>query len=169
MDYHYYTPAAYKLIRIHTMLFIIIGLIALTGIGFILKHFLPPHTLYFNIAFAVLIALAIIGIAYALTDYCLAAPRYRYLITEDKVECISGYFFVTRKILPLKRLQKVETVSGPIAQHFQLTTITLTSAGGTIDINHIPTYIAEPLAERLKNRLNEILDEDESEQVNSHV
>ena len=168
MDYQYYTPAAYKLIRIHTLLFILACLTVLTGAGFVAHHFLSPHSLYFKIAFDVIIVLAILAIAYPIADYCLATPRYRYLITDDKAECISGYFFVQRKLLPLKRLQKVETVSGPLAQHFKLTTITLTSAGGALAIEYLPTAIAEPLAERLKDRLGEILEEEKA-QVTDHV
>ncbi len=165
MNYQHYTPAAYKLIRIHTIIAVIATMAVSIGIGFIAKHFLTPHSLPYKIVFAIIIGLALLTILSTIAEYFLATPRYRYLITNDKIECISGYFFIKRRILPLKRLQKVETVSGPIAQHFKLTTMTLTSAGGTLDIEHLPTEVAEPLAERLKNRLNELLEEDTAQVV----
>ncbi|MEX0174256.1 PH domain-containing protein [Streptomyces sp. LMG1-1-1.1] len=76
---------------------------------------------------------------------------HRWEVTDDAVYVRTGAFRQEWRIAPMSRIQTVETVRGPLEQHFELATVTVTtaSAKGAIRIEGLDHELAAGLAERL--------------------
>ncbi len=97
------------------------------------------------------------GLLLVLT-YMLVAPpvfysRYRYRITEDRVDVRSGIVFLKHIMVPIERVHQVEVSRGPINNMFGLGHVNITTAGGIATIS----YLEVPEAERVAERLNELV------------
>ncbi len=85
--------------------------------------------------------------------------RYRYKIDEDFIDIREGYLFVTREIVPIERLHKMETVRGPIDTMFGVAKVKVTTAGGDVTIRFLEQKKAERIAEGLGKYVNRIAKE----------
>lgn len=85
--------------------------------------------------------------------------RYRYKIDEEFIDIREGYLFVTREIVPIERLHKMETVRGPIDTMFGVAKVKVTTAGGDVTIRFLEQEKAEQIAERLGKYVNRIVKE----------
>lgn len=89
----------------------------------------------------------------------LFMPTYRYFVhrwetTDEAVYSLSGWITREWRIVPVSRIQSIDTVQGPIEQLLGLATIKVTTASheGHVKIEGIET----PIAEEAVRRLNEI-------------
>ena len=78
--------------------------------------------------------------------------RWRYEIREDEVDLQRGIFWVTRTLVPLARIQHVDTQSGPLQRRFGLATVVFYTAAGA---NQIPELSA-PVAADVRDRIAEL-------------
>ena len=85
--------------------------------------------------------------------------RYRYKIDEEFIDIREGYLFVTREIVPIERLHKMETVRGPIDTMFGVAKVKVTTAGGDVTIRFLEQEKAERIAEGLGKYVNRIVKE----------
>lgn len=85
--------------------------------------------------------------------------RYRYKIDEEFIDIREGYLFVTREIVPIERLHKMETIRGPIDTLFGVAKVKVTTAGGEVTIRFLEQEKAERIAERLGRYVNRIVKE----------
>lgn len=85
--------------------------------------------------------------------------RYRYKIDEEFIDIREGYLFVTREIVPIERLHKMETVRGPIDTMFGVAKVKVTTAGGEVVIRFLEQEKAERIAEGLGRYVNRIVKE----------
>lgn len=85
--------------------------------------------------------------------------RYRYQIDEEFIDIREGYLFVTREIVPIERLHKMETVRGPIDTMFGVAKVKVTTAGGEVVIRFLEQEKAEQIAEGLGKYVNHIVKE----------
>lgn len=85
--------------------------------------------------------------------------RYRYSISEECIDIKEGYLFVKRHIVPIERLHKLQTARGPIDQMFKVAKVIVTTAGGDVTIRFLEEEKAEKIAESLRKRINEIVEE----------
>ncbi|WP_432037965.1 PH domain-containing protein [Streptomyces cucumeris] len=88
--------------------------------------------------------------------YLWFMPRWRYAVHawelgERAVYAASGWFWRTRRIAPLCRVQTVDTVRGPVQRAFGLATVTVTTAStaGDIRIAGLSDADAEELSRRI--------------------
>ncbi len=83
--------------------------------------------------------------------------RYKYLITNEKIEVKKGLFLITRSIIQIKRVQKIELNSGPIDRQFNLSNVNIFTAAGVVDIKFLNIKEAENIVTKvndlLKNKL----------------
>lgn len=108
----------------------------------------------------VVVAVAIILLA--LLDIVLFPKirynRYKYLITEEKIEVKKGLFLITTSIIQIKRVQKIELSNGPIDRIFNLSNVNIYTAAGTVDIKFLNDDEAKNISEKvnalLKKELN---------------
>ena len=96
--------------------------------------------------------------------YCLAAPeityrRYRYRIDDEKAELRKGIVFITHTMVPIERIHQVDVSRGPINRAFGLADVMITTAGGSVTIEHLEEDVAEDIAGRLNQSVVRMLKE----------
>ena len=76
--------------------------------------------------------------------------RWRYEVRESEIELQHGLFIVKRTLIPMVRVQHVDTSQGPILRKYNLAGITVSTAA----TNHmIPALITEE-ADELRARIS---------------
>lgn len=105
------------------------------------------------------IIVAIVGILLLLN--AIISPwfrynRYRYKIDDECIDIEEGYIFVTRDIVPIERLHKLQIERGPIDKLCGVAKIMVTTAGGDVTIRFLEEERANIITEGLKKRINEI-------------
>jgi len=78
--------------------------------------------------------------------------RWRYEIRDDEVDLQRGIFWVNRTLVPLARIQHVDTRQGPLQRRFGLATVIFYTAAGP---NEIPELSA-PVAATVRDRIAEL-------------
>ncbi len=78
--------------------------------------------------------------------------RWRYEIREDEVDLQRGIVWISRTLVPLARIQHVDTQRGPLQRRFGLATIIFYTAAGP---NQIPELSA-PVAAGVRDRIAEL-------------
>lgn len=82
----------------------------------------------------------------------LSWRRWRYEIRPDEVDLQRGIFWVTRTLVPLARIQHVDTQNGPLQRRYNLATVVFYTAAGA---NRIPE-LAAPIAADVRDRISEL-------------
>lgn len=77
--------------------------------------------------------------------------RWRYRVDRNEIDLQRGLFVVIRTLIPIKRVQHVDTRQGPVYRQFGLASVTITTAG---DTHEIPA-LSEPVADALRNTISE--------------
>ena len=77
---------------------------------------------------------------------------WRYRVTDDQLFLQRGLFVVRRTLIPLIRVQNVDTIQGPIARHFGLSEVVVATAANTTTI----PALAAPDAEELRDTIAEL-------------
>ncbi|NYF25953.1 PH domain-containing protein [Sporosarcina sp. JAI121] len=76
--------------------------------------------------------------------------RWRYEVRESEIELQHGIFIVKRTLIPMVRVQHVDTAQGPILRRYNLGEITISTAA----TNHtIPALVMEE-ADELRSRIS---------------
>ncbi|CAN5913015.1 PH domain-containing protein [soil metagenome] len=81
--------------------------------------------------------------------------RWRYEIRDEEVDLQRGIIWVSRTLVPLARIQHVDTQHGPLQRWFGLATVIFYTAAGS---NHIPELDARVAAE-VRDRISELTTE----------
>lgn len=76
--------------------------------------------------------------------------RWRYEVRESEIELQRGIFIVKRTLIPMVRVQHVDTSQGPILRQYNLAGITISSAA---TIHTIPALDIEE-ANELRSRIS---------------
>ncbi|MFE0750278.1 PH domain-containing protein [Gordonia sp. NPDC058843] len=107
-----------------------------------------------------------VAIAVLTAAYIAVVPQWRYRfhrweVSEDAVYSQSGWFVRHRVIIPIARIQVVDTEAGPIEQFLGLATLTVTTASsaGTIHIAGLDTEVARTTAADLTIRTQAFTDD----------
>lgn len=78
--------------------------------------------------------------------------RWRYEVRESEIELQYGLFIVRRTLIPMVRVQHVDTSQGPILRKYGLAGITISTAA----TNHeIPALVVEE-ADELRSRISSL-------------
>ena len=75
--------------------------------------------------------------------------RWRYEVTNTDVLIRSGLIVVTTSIIPMVRVQHVETTQGPVLKHYGLASVTITTAGSSFEIPGLASHEAEVLRDQV--------------------
>jgi membrane protein YdbS with pleckstrin-like domain len=78
--------------------------------------------------------------------------RWRYEIRDEEVDLQRGIVWVSRTLVPLARIQHVDTQSGPLQRRFGLATVVFYTAAGA---NQIPELSA-PVAAGVRDRIADL-------------
>lgn len=79
----------------------------------------------------------------------LTWKHWRYAVGEDEVDLQYGVVTSTRTLIPMARIQHVDTRRGPLQRRYGLASVILYTAAGA---NEIPT-LADPIAEAVRDRI----------------
>ncbi|MBS4219447.1 PH domain-containing protein [Bacillus sp. FJAT-49711] len=71
--------------------------------------------------------------------------RWRYEVREQEIELQHGVFVITRTLVPMVRVQHVDTVQGPILRKYNLATIEISTAATRHEIPAVDLEEAEEL------------------------
>jgi uncharacterized protein len=77
--------------------------------------------------------------------------RWSYRVDRHEIDLQRGLFVITRTLIPVKRVQHVDTRQGPVYRQFGLASVTITTAG---DVHEIPA-LSEPVADDLRHKISE--------------
>lgn len=76
--------------------------------------------------------------------------RWRYEVHEHEIDLKRGVLITTRTLIPMSRVQHVDTQQGPVMRYYNLASVTIATAGG---MHEIPG-LAIPVAENLRDRIS---------------
>jgi membrane protein YdbS with pleckstrin-like domain len=110
-----------------------------------------------SLLFGILPVLAVLILAGVVVGMApgLRWRRWRYEIRPDEVDLQRGIFWISRTLVPLARLQHVDTRQGPLQRRFGLSTVVFYTAAGP---NQIPE-LSTPVAAEVRNRIAELTGE----------
>src|SRR5690625_2231870 len=137
---------AIKAWRITASLYII-GYFLLVLVSLIMTYIFEISFLYSIIALLIVVILAIVFV-YLIPR--LRYRRWRYEIFEQEIYIQRGILIMTRTIIPMIRVQHVDTEQGPILKRFALATVSISTAATT---HHIPA-LKEKDASALRDRIS---------------
>lgn len=75
--------------------------------------------------------------------------HFRYDIHEHEIDLLYGMFIRRRVLIPMVKVQHVDTKQGPLLRRYGLATVTFSTAAGS---HEIPA-LNEATAERVRNRI----------------
>ncbi|MDD2440228.1 MAG: PH domain-containing protein [Methanosarcinaceae archaeon] len=84
---------------------------------------------------------------------------WRYDVSKHQLELYHGIFTKYRTLIPMVRIQHVDTVQGPLMRHFGLSTVTVTTAAGEHEIPALADEVAAELREKI-SVLARVVEED---------
>ncbi len=80
--------------------------------------------------------------------------QWQYLIAPDRIEIKKGIFFRTHTVIPISRIQHISVTQGVLQRPFKLSTVSIHTAGDTMEIQELNTDVAEEICSRLQKRVN---------------
>ncbi|HEX6922698.1 MAG TPA: PH domain-containing protein [Bacillales bacterium] len=83
--------------------------------------------------------------------------RWRYEVRDEEIDLQRGVWVVKRTLIPMVRVQHVDTKQGPILRRYKLSTVTISSAA---TVHEIPA-LSETDAAALRDRIAELARVDE--------
>ena len=78
--------------------------------------------------------------------------RWRYEVRDEEVDLLRGAIVVRRTVIPIRRVQHVDTQAGPLQDSLGLATVTFHTAAGGVAI----PALAKGEAERVRTRVAEL-------------
>lgn len=140
-------PDAIKAWKITAMLYLIILWLIIIA-GFIVSYLFHFPLWYSLIAFIVGILITYLSV------FLIPKLRYRrwkYEIFEQEIYIQHGILIITRTLIPMIRVQHVDTKQGPILKKFRLATVTISTAATTHEIPALLENDASDLRDRISS------------------
>lgn len=75
--------------------------------------------------------------------------HWRYEVGEDEVDLQHGVITQTRTLIPMARIQHVDTRRGPLQRRYRLASVILYTAAGASEI----PALADPIAEAVRDQI----------------
>ena len=122
----------------------------------VIAAFVSYGTFYFNWpSFIYFIAIAVVILSAFLLVYLFPKirwERWRYEVRENEIEVQHGLFVVKRTLIPMVRVQHVDTTQGPILKRYSLGNISISTAA---TVHTIPALVMDE-ADGLRARISEL-------------
>ncbi|MBG9691893.1 PH domain-containing protein [Lysinibacillus sphaericus] len=134
--------------RLYGVIQTVVLLIAAGIVGYGTYYFDWPTFIYY-IAGAIVILSAILSI---FIFPKIRWERWRYEVREHEIEVQHGLFVVKRTLIPMVRVQHVDTTQGPILKKYDLGNISISTAA---TVHTIPALIMDE-ADSLRARISEL-------------
>ncbi|KEK11248.1 PH domain-containing protein [Lysinibacillus fusiformis] len=134
--------------RLYGVIQTVVLLIAAGIVSYGTYYFGWPTFIYY-------IAGAIVGLSAILSVFIFPKirwERWRYEVREHEIEVQHGLFVVKRTLIPMVRVQHVDTTQGPILKKYDLGNISISTAA---TVHTIPALIMDE-ADSLRARISEL-------------
>lgn len=79
----------------------------------------------------------------------LTWKNWRYAIDENEIDLKRGVIFKTRTLIPLSRVQHVDTRQGPLLGSYNLASVTISTAATTHEIPALDSVIADRVRQQI--------------------
>lgn len=109
----------------------------------------PAATTLLSAAFVLLTALGVIFLPRLRYKY------WRYEVGTTELDLQSGVFVIRRTLVPLIRVQNVDSVQGPLAKRLGLTAVTVSTAAST----HVIPALSDERAAELRDNISRLAQE----------
>jgi len=76
--------------------------------------------------------------------------HWRYQVDAQELDIQFGVFVVRRTLIPLVRVQHVDTVQGPLSKQFGLSSVTVATAAGS----HVIPGLSDQAADELRDHIS---------------
>ncbi len=123
----------------------------------VLSSFETLPSIILKIADGILIIAMVLQVLDIILTQIVGYNKVKYLISESSVEINSGYLFCKSEIVPIRRIQQVDIMQGPLNKLFGLATITVITGGGEVELEYIELEEARQLTDVLKARVNDFI------------
>ena len=80
------------------------------------------------------VAIVLRAVVWAWAGPALQYRQWRFEIRDDEVDLLHGLVVRTRQIVPMSRIQHVDTTSGPLQRRFGLASVVFYTAAGAMSI-----------------------------------
>jgi membrane protein YdbS with pleckstrin-like domain len=140
-------PKAIRLWRISGLIWGMLPLAVLAAVGGFLLYRLagwPPYLAMLPLVAALLLAIPLVIIIPA-----ASYRNWRWDISDDEVDTMSGLFTVTRRLVPMARIQHVDTTRDVFERSMQLATVVIYTAAGSSAIPALPVRRAEAIRDQI--------------------
>ena len=98
---------------------------------------------------AISAAAVAVAVAIAAIVPRIRLARFRYEVREDEIDLLRGVFVVTRTLVPMARVQHVDTRRGPLSRLFGLAAVVFHTAAGANEIPALRTADAASIRDRI--------------------
>lgn len=78
--------------------------------------------------------------------------RWRYEVNEHELDLKRGVFIIQRTLIPMIRIQHVDTHQGPFLRYYNLSSVTISTAAS----EHIIPALSNDVADTLRDRISEL-------------
>lgn len=79
----------------------------------------------------------------------LRYKKWRYEVSEHEIELKYGVIVVKRTLIPMVRVQHVDTRQGPLLRAYKLSSVTISTAATTHEIPALSNEVADELRDRI--------------------
>jgi len=101
------------------------------------------------VALLPVLAVLVLGIVVVGVAPVLRWRRWRYEIRPDEIDLQRGILWVGRTLVPLARIQHVDTRQGPLQRRFGLSTVVFYTAAGPNQIPELSALVAAEVRDRI--------------------
>ncbi|MDO5044254.1 MAG: PH domain-containing protein [Coriobacteriia bacterium] len=140
-------PKIQKVWRISGLIKLVFALAILLPLSFLIAH-LSSIPLWMLLLVVCAIAILIFIIEIVLYPR-IAFDRWRYEVNENEIDIMHGFIWIKRTVIPLVRVQNVETSQGPILRAYTLSEVVISTAGGSSKIPGLTPEDADKLRDRV--------------------
>lgn len=138
-------PVAFKAWRLSGFIKTLIGLIITLGLVDLCYRFGWPHFIW--IGATLLTILEAIFVLFIIPR--IRMSRWRYEVFPEEVDIQHGIFVTKRTLIPMVKVQHVDTQQGPILRKYGLATVTLATANGAHQIPALSQEVADQLRDQI--------------------
>ncbi|GAA0467991.1 PH domain-containing protein [Alkalibacillus silvisoli] len=124
--------------------------------SFFLFHFIDVPYWYSIVALVVLVVLTYLFVVLVPK---IRWRRWRYELFEQEIYIQHGILVVSRTLVPMIRVQHVDTKQGPILKRYKLSNLTISTAATVHEIPALP----EQEAAELRDQISELAKVDEDD------
>ncbi|OUM90907.1 MAG: hypothetical protein BAA01_00305 [Bacillus thermozeamaize] len=134
------------------------GAIAVAALAVLLAAaaFVAEHVLFYQVPLylylPVLFLLIVLGVLFIFALPSIRWRRWRYEVREKEIEIQHGIWIIKRTLIPMARVQHVDTRQGPLLRAFGLASVDISTAAGA---HEIPA-LGLDAADELRNRIAEL-------------